>query len=171
MSNRFIVFDISELGKHLKPLGLLVITDAMLNRVSANWKNGIRTHVFVDEFHVVYENEQSADFFNSAWRRFRKCGAYPNGIIQNVEYLLNSVQASTMLSNSKYVVMYNQAATDRKKLAGLLSISDQQLSFITNAQSGNGLARIGSALIPFANQFPKETGLYRLMTTRPRDIT
>lgn len=99
LDKRVVVFDIRGLGQQLKPTGLLVITDTILNRVTLNWKRGKRTHVFLDEFHVVFENEQSGVFFNSAWRQFRKRGAYPTAITQNVEYLLDSVQASTMLSN------------------------------------------------------------------------
>ena len=102
-----------DLGRQLKTMGLLVITDAMLNRVTDNWRAGRRTHIFIDEFHVVFENEYSGAFFNSAWRRFRKRNAYPTAITQNVEYLLDSVLASTMLSNSELIVMLNQAAADR----------------------------------------------------------
>ena len=122
LDKRVVVFDIHGLGAQLKPTGLLVITDTMLNRVTLNWKKGKRTHVFIDEFHVVFENEFSAQFFNSAWRQFRKRNAYPTAITQNVEYLLDSVQASTMLSNSEFIVMLNQAASDRNQLAKLLSI-------------------------------------------------
>ena len=157
----------SGLGAQLKPTGLLVITDTMLNRVTLNWKKGKRTHVFIDEFHVVFENEFSAQFFNSAWRQFRKRNAYPTAITQNVEYLLDSVQASTMLSNSEFIVMLNQAASDRDKLAKLLNISNEQLSYITNADAGCGLIKYGSALVPFVNRFPRDTKLYELMTTRP----
>jgi type IV secretory pathway VirB4 component len=148
-------------------MGLLVITDAMLNRVSENCKKGKRTHIFVDEFHVVFENEHSAEFFSSAWRRFRKRNAYPTAITQNVEYLLDSVEASTMLSNSEFIIMLNQAASDREKLAEKLNISDDQLSYITNAEAGSGLIRYGSTLVPFVNRFPKDTELYKLMTTKP----
>lgn len=158
---------IHGLGSQLKPTGLLVITDTMLNRVTLNWKKGKRTHVFIDEFHVVFENEFSAQFFNSAWRQFRKRNAYPTAITQNVEYLLDSVQASTMLSNSEFVIMLNQAASDREKLAQLLNISNEQMSYITNADAGCGLIKYGSALVPFINQFPRDTKLYQLMTTRP----
>ena len=161
------VFDIHGLGSQLKPTGLLVITDTMLNRVTLNWKKGKRTHVFIDEFHVVFENEFSAQFFNSAWRQFRKRNAYPTAITQNVEYLLDSVQASTMLSNSEFIVMLNQAASDREKLAHLLNISNEQMSYITNADAGCGLIKYGSALVPFINRFPQNTKLYELMTTRP----
>lgn len=168
-TNRMIVYDIMDLGKQLKTMGLLVITDAMINRVTDNWRKGIRTHIFLDEFHVVFENEYSAAFFNSAWRRFRKRNAYPTALTQNVEYLLDSVQASTMLSNSELVVMLNQAAQDRQKLAALLNISDEQMSYITNADAGCGLIKYGSALVPFINRFPKDTKLYQLMTTKPTD--
>ena len=167
LDKRIVVFDIRSLGAQLKPTGLLVITDTILNRVTLNWKKGKRTHVFIDEFHVVFENEQSVIFFNSAWRQFRKRGAYPTAITQNVEYLLDSVQASTMLSNSEFVVMLNQAASDRAKLAKLLNISDEQMSYVTNADAGCGLIKYGSALVPFINRFPKNTKLYQLMTTKP----
>ena len=167
LDKRVVVFDIHGLGEQLKPIGHLVITDTMLNRVTLNWKKGRRTHVFIDEFHVMFENEFSAAFFNSAWRQFRKRNAYPTAITQNVEYLLDSVQASTMLSNSEFIVMLNQAAGDREKLAHLLNISEEQMSYITNADAGCGLIKYGSALVPFVNRFPHNTELYRLMTTKP----
>lgn len=167
VNNRMVVYDILDLGKQLKTMGLLVITDAMLNRVTENWKKGKRTHIFLDEFHVVFENEFSGTFFNSAWRRFRKRNAFPNAITQNVEYLLDSVLASTMLSNSEFLVMLNQAASDRQKLAELLNISKEQMSYITNADAGCGLIKYGSSLVPFVNQFPQNTRLYKLMTTKP----
>ena len=167
LDKRILVFDIHDLGTQLKPTGLLVITDTILNRVTLNWRKGKRTHVFIDEFHVVFENEYSGAFFNSAWRQFRKRNAYPTAITQNVEYLLDSVQASTMLSNSEFVVMLNQAASDREKLARLLNISSEQMSYITNADAGCGLIKYGSALVPFVNRFPRDTKLYQLMTTKP----
>ena len=167
LDKRVTVFDIHGLGAQLKPTALLVITDTMLNRVTLNWKRGKRTHIFIDEFHVVFENEYSASFFNSAWRQFRKRNAYPTAITQNVEYLLDSVQASTMLSNSEFLIMLNQAASDREKLGKLLNISNEQMSYITNADTGCGLIKYGSALVPFVNRFPKNTKLYELMTTKP----
>jgi len=167
--NRLIDYNIMDLGKQLKTMGLLVITDAMLNRVTENWRLGKRTHIFLDEFHVVFENEYSGTFFNSAWRRFRKRNGYPTGITQNVEYLLDSVLASTMLSNSEFIVMHNQATSDRDKLAELLNISNEQMSYITNAREGEGLIRIGNAIVPFVNKFEKNTELYRLMTSKPRE--
>ena len=167
LEKRVTVFDIHGLGPQLKPAGLLVITDTMLNRVTLNWKRGKRTHVFIDEFHVVFENEFSAAFFSSAWRQFRKRNAYPTAITQNVEYLLDSVEASSLVSNSELVVMLNQAASDREKLGKLLNISSEQMSYITNADAGCGLIKYGSALVPFVNRFPKNTKLYELMTTTP----
>ena len=167
LSKPYVVFDIHGLGEQLKPAGSLVITDTILNRVTLNWKRGKRTHVVIDEFHVMFENEQSGIFFNSAWRQFRKRGAYPTAITQNVEYLLDSVQASTMLSNSEFIVMLNQAASDREKLSKLLNISKEQMSYVTNADAGCGLIRYGSALVPFVNRFPRDTKLYALMTTKP----
>lgn len=166
---RIISYDIYKLGKQLKTMGLLVITDAMINRVSENFKKKKRTHIFIDEFHVLFANEYSATFFNSAWRQFRKRNAYPTAITQNVEYLLSSVDASTMLSNSEFIVMLSQASSDRKELANLLNISDEQMSYISKKEAGCGLIKYGSSLVPFKNEFPKYTRLYKLMTTKPDD--
>ena len=167
--SRMVVYDILNLGSQLKTIGLLVITDAMINRVSENWKKGKRTHLFIDEFHVVFQNEFSSNFFNSAWRQFRKRNAYPTGITQNVEYLLDSVTARTMLSNSEFIVMNNQSASDRVELAKLLNISDEQLSHVTNADAGCGLIRIANAIVPFEHRLNPATAksLYSLMTTKP----
>lgn len=169
VNKRLLDYNIMDLGAQLKTMGLLVITDAMINRVTDNWSRGKRTHIFLDEFHVVFENELSSEFFTSAWRRFRKRNGYPTGITQNVEYLLDSVLASTMLSNSEFIVMHNQATSDREKLAKLLGISKEQMSYITSAKEGSGLIRISNALVPFTNDFPKNTKLYRLMTTKPNE--
>lgn len=122
-------------------MGLLVITDAILNRVTENWKKGKRTHVYLDEFHVVYENPYSSMFFTSAWRRFRKRNAFPTGITQNVEYLLDNASARSLLSNSELIVMHNQASSDRERLAELFNISEDQMKFITNAEAGHGLMK------------------------------
>ena len=152
---------------NIKPAGLLVITETMINRVTENWKRGKRTHIFIDEFHVVYSNEHSAEFFNSAWRQFRKRNAYPTAITQNVEYLLHSAQGSTMLSNSELIVMFNQAERDQEKLAELLNISKEQMGYVTDTEAGSGLIKYGRALVPFVNRFPRNTRLYELMTTKP----
>ena len=166
-NNRIVSFDIYNLKDTLKELGLLVITDALMNRVADNYKKGKRTHIFIDEIHVLFKNKYSSSFFNSAWRQFRKRNAYPTAITQNVDSLLASVDSRTMLSNSEFIVMLNQATSDRDKLADLLSISDEQLSYITGAQAGSGLIRYGSLLVPFINEFPKNTKLYKLMSTKP----
>lgn len=167
--NRVICYDIRDLGDQLRSVGSLVITDAMRNRVALNWKKGIRTHIITDEFHVLFANKHSASFFNSAWRMFRKRGGYPCAITQNVEYLLDSVDARTMLSNSEMLVLLNQASSDRMALSKLLNISEEQMSYVDNADAGCGLIKYGSAIVPFVNRFPKDTKLYRLMTTKPSE--
>lgn len=167
MDKRMVVFDIHELSEQLKGAGLLVITDTMLNRVTQNWKKGKRTHVFIDEFHVVFDDEHSAAFFESVWRQFRKRNAYPTAITQNVTSLLDSGQATSMLSNSEFIIMLNQSPKDRDRLADLLDISNEQLRYITNVDSGSGLIRYGSVIVPFINKYPTNTKIYDLMTTRP----
>lgn len=166
--SRVLSFNIFNLGKQLKTMGLLVITDALINRVNDNWRKGKRTHVFIDEIHVIFENEESATFFASAWRQFRKRDAYPTGITQNVKYLLSSQQGTSMLSNSLFIVMLNQSPNDREDLAKLLNISDEQMSYITNAQAGCGLIKYGGSIVPFVNKMPKGL-LYDLNTTKPSD--
>lgn len=166
--SRVLSFNIFNLGKQLKTMGLLVITDALINRVNDNWRKGKRTHVFIDEIHVIFENEESATFFASAWRQFRKRDAYPTGITQNVKYLLSSQQGTSMLSNSLFIVMLNQSPNDREDLAKLLNISEEQMSYITNAQSGCGLIKYGGSIVPFVNKMPKGL-LYDLNTTKPSD--
>ena len=169
-ANRIITYDIHDLGSQLKPVGLLTITDAMINRVSKNWKKGKRTHLFFDEFHVMLENEHSAEYFTSSWKQLRKRNACPCGITQNAEYLLDPTKGaagSTLLSNSECIVMLNQASNDREMLSRLLNISQEQMSYITNAEAGSGLIRYGGALVPFVSRFPKDTKLYKLMTTKP----
>lgn len=166
--NRILSYNILNLGKQLKTIGLLVITDTILNRVNENWKKGKRTHIFIDEIHVIFENEESATFFASAWRQFRKRDAFPTGITQNVKYLLSSQQGISMLSNSEFIVMLNQSPNDREDLAKLLKISEEQLSFITNAQTGCGLIKYGASIVPFINKMPHGL-LYNLNTTKPSD--
>lgn len=159
--------DIHALSEDLKQPGFVTITDAMLNRVNRNWAQGRKTHVFIDEFHIAYENEYSGNFFTSAWRQFRKRNAAPCAITQNVEYLLDSIQASTMLSNSEFIVMLNQAESDQERLSRLLNISPEQMSYVNGAEAGCGLMRYGNALVPFVNRFPADTELYKLITTKP----
>lgn len=164
---RLICYDILDLGKQLMPIGMLVVLDSILNRITANRAKGRNTYIFIDEIYLLFQQEYSANFLFTLWKRVRKYGAFCTGITQNVDDLLQSHTARTMLANSEFVVMLNQASTDRTRLADLLAISDLQMSYITNAESGSGLLKIGSALVPFSDQFPKNTQLYRLMTTKP----
>lgn len=164
--NRLLVYDILDLGTQLKTLGLLVITDAIINRVTRNWRQGKRTHIIIDEFHVLFENKQSALFFDSAWRRFRKRGGQPTAATQNVDTLLDHDESRAMLSNSEFLVMLSQADPDRKRIADLLDISEEQLRFVRNVPPGCGLLKYNNSLIPFRNVLPKDTELYRLITTK-----
>lgn len=166
-SNRLVCYDILELGEQLRAIGMLVILDSILNRITANRMKGRETFIFIDEIYLLFMHEYSAQFLFKLWKRVRKYGAYCTGITQNVDDLLQSHTARTMLSNSEFIVMLNQAATDRVELAKLLNISDLQLSYITNVDAGHGLIKVGSSLVPFANKFPKDTKLYKLMTTKP----
>lgn len=165
--NRLVCYDILELGEQLRAIGMLVILDSILNRITANRMKGRETFIFIDEIYLLFMHEYSAQFLFKLWKRVRKYGAYCTGITQNVDDLLQSHTARTMLSNSEFIVMLNQAATDRVELAKLLNISDLQLSYITNVDAGHGLIKVGSSLVPFANKFPKNTKLYQLMTTKP----
>ena len=167
--SRFICYDIHELGKQLMPIGMLVVLDSILNRITENRAKGRKTYIFIDEIYVLFRHEYSENFLFNMWKKVRKYNAYIVGITQNVEDLLISHTARTMLANSELVIMLNQAATDREQLAELMGISEQQTSYITNVEAGHGLAKIGGALVPFVNNFPKDTQLYRLMSTNPNE--
>ena len=164
--NRLICYDILDLGKQLLPIGMLVVLDSILNRITSNRSKGKNTYIFIDEIYLLFQYEYSANFLFTLWKRVRKYGAFCTGITQNVEDLLQSHTARTMLANSEFIVMLNQAASDRKELAKLLNISDEQMSYITNVGPGEGLLKVGSSLVPFVNKYPKNTELYRLMTTK-----
>ncbi len=166
-NSRIICYDILDLGKQLLPIGMLVVLDSILNRITANRSKGRNTYIFIDEIYLLFQHEYSANFLFTLWKRVRKYGAYCTGITQNVDDLLQSHTARTMLANSEFIVMLNQAATDRTELAKLLSISDTQMSYITNVGVGQGLLKVGSSLVPFINEFPTNTKLYKLMTTKP----
>lgn len=166
-SSRLICYDILDLGKQLLPIGMLVVLDSILNRITANRTKGKNTYIFIDEIYLLFQYEYSANFLFTLWKRVRKYGAFCTGITQNVEDLLQSHTARTMLANSEFIIMLNQASTDRIELAKLLNISDLQMSYITNVGAGEGLIKVGSSLVPFVNKFPKNTELYKLMTTKP----
>ncbi|CAM3465932.1 VirB4-like conjugal transfer ATPase, CD1110 family [Marinicrinis lubricantis] len=165
--NRLICYDILDLGKQLLPIGMLVVLDSILNRITQNRAKGKNTFIIIDEIYLLFQHEYSANFLFTLWKRVRKYGAFCTGITQNVDDLLQSHTARTMLANSEFIVMLNQASTDRMELAELLNISDLQLSYITNVDAGNGLMKVGSSLVPFTDKFPRNTKLYRLMTTKP----
>lgn len=167
VNNRLICYDILDLGKQLLPIGMLVVLDNILNRITQNRARGKNTFIFIDEIYLLFQHEYSANFLFTLWKRVRKYGAFCTGITQNVDDLLQSHTARTMLANSEFIVMLNQASTDRMELAELLNISDLQLSYITNVDAGNGLMKVGSSLVPFTDKFPRHTKLYRLMTTKP----
>ena len=139
--NRLICYDILDLGKQLMPIGMLVVLDSILNRITQNRAKGKQTFIFIDEIYLLFQHEYSANFLFTLWKRVRKYGAYATGITQNVDDLLQSHTARTMLANSEFLIMLNQASTDRIELAKLLNISDLQLSYITNVDAGHGLIK------------------------------
>ena len=167
-SNSLICYDILDLGKQLLPIGMLVVLDSILNRITSNRVKGKSTYIFIDEIYLLFQYEYSANFLFTLWKRVRKYGAFATGITQNVEDLLQSHTARTMLANSEFIIMLNQASTDRLELAKLLNISDPQMSYITNVGAGEGLIKVGSNIVPFVNKFPRNTELYKLFNTTPR---
>ena len=164
--SRLICYDIHELGKTLMPVGMLVILDSIFNRITSNKEKGKKTYIFIDEIYLLFLHEYSAEFLFTLWKRVRKYGAFITGITQNVDDLLQSHTARTMLANSELVIMLNQATTDRMELADLFCMSEEQVKFIKNTEAGCGLAKIGGSLVPFQNKLPKETKLYTMMTTK-----
>lgn len=169
VNSRIVCYDIRDLGKQLLPMGMLVVLDSIFNRIVKNRERGKTTWVYIDEIYLLFQHEYSANFLFTLWKRVRKYNASCLGITQNVSDLLESHTARTMLANSEFLVMLNQAGTDRLELAKLLNISDNQLSYITNVDAGRGLLKCGSALVPFMDNYPKDS-LYRLMTTKPAEM-
>lgn len=166
-NNRVICYDIKNLGNALKKLGMLIIQDQVWNRVSINRDNFKKTCFYIDEFHLLLKEKQTAEYSVEIWKRFRKWGGIPTGITQNVKDLLLSQEIENIIENSDFVLMLNQASGDREILAHRLGISQDQLSYITNSGEGEGLLYFGNVIVPFIDKFPKETKLYKLMTTKP----
>jgi type IV secretory pathway VirB4 component len=166
IDNRVVSFDIKELGKQLKKIGMLVVQDAVWNRVTVNRDARKSTRYYADEFHLLLKEEQTAAYMVEIWKRFRKWGGIPTGITQNVKDLLSSREVENILENSDYICMLNQAAGDRQILAQKLNISPHQLSYVTHSGEGEGLLFYGSTILPFVDHFPKDTELYRLLTTK-----
>jgi type IV secretory pathway VirB4 component len=170
INNRIVCFDIKDLGKQLKPMGMLITLDAIWNRIVENRKKGKHTWIYIDEMYLLFNNEYSANFFYELYKRSRKYGGVVTGITQNVEDLLRSETARSMLANSDFVMMLNQAATDRTELERMFNISPAQLQYITNSDPGQGLLFTGGSIIPFIDDFPKNTKLYKMMTTKLGEV-
>jgi len=169
IQNRLVCYDIKELGKQLKKLGMLIVQDQVWNRVTANRAEGKSTRYYIDEFHLLLKEEQTAAYSVEIWKRFRKWGGIPTGITQNIKDLLASREIENIFENSDFIYMLNQASGDRQILAKQLNISPYQLSYVTHSGEGEGLLFYGNIILPFADKFPKNTELYRIMTTRPNE--
>ena len=170
VQNRLICYDIKELGKTLKKLGMLIVQDQVWGRVTANRAEGKSTRYYMDEFHLLLKEEQTAAYSVEIWKRFRKWGGIPTGITQNVKDLLASQEIENIFENSDYIVMLNQAAGDREILAKKLGISPHQLSYVTGSGEGEGLLFYGNVILPFQDRFPKNTKLYQVLTTKPGEV-
>lgn len=167
---RLVVYDVRDLGKQLRTFGMIVVMDQIWNRITTNRAKGKRTWIYIDEIQLLFSNEYCANYFFELWSRARKWGAVPTGITQNVETLLLSDLARRMLSNSDFILMLNQATSDRVELAGLLNISNKQLNFVTNSEAGQGLIFAGKSIVPFIDRFPTDNNLYRMMTTKIDEV-
>ena len=168
--NRLVCFDIKELGKQLKKLGMLIIQDQVWGRVTENRELHANTWFYCDEFHLLLKEEQTAAYSVEIWKRFRKWGGIPTGITQNVKDLLASREIENIFENSDFIYMLNQAGGDRQILAKQLGISNQQLSYVTHSEAGQGLIFYGNVILPFVDRFPTDTELYHIMTTRPEEL-
>ena len=169
VENRVISYDIKELGKQLKKIGMLIVQDQVWNRVTVNRAEGKSTRYYIDEFHLLLKEEQTAAYSVEIWKRFRKWGGIPTGITQNIKDLLSSREIENIFENSDYIYMLNQASGDRQILANQLGISTHQLSYVTQSGEGEGLLFYGNVILPFVDHFPKDTELYRIMTTKPQE--
>ena len=170
LNNRIVCFDIKDLGKQLKKLGMLIVQDQVWNRVTVNRAAHKSTRYYIDEFHLLLKEEQTAAYSVEIWKRFRKWGGIPTGITQNIKDLLASREIENIFENSDFIYMLNQAAGDRQILAKQLNISPHQLSYVTNSGEGEGLIFYGSTIIPFKDKFDKSLRLYSLMTTKVSDL-
>lgn len=170
VNNRLVCYDIKELGKQLKKIGMLIVQDQVWNRVTINRSEKRNTRYYVDEFHLLLKEEQTAAYSVEIWKRFRKLGGMPTGITQNIKDLLSSREIENIFENSDFIYMLNQAPGDRQILAKQLNISPHQLSYVTNSNEGEGLLFYGNVIIPFVDKFPKDTLLYQVMTTKPEEV-
>ena len=168
--NRLVAFDIKELGKQLKKLGMLIIQDQIWGRVTQNRSQGRATWYFADEFHLLLKEEQTAAYSAEIWKRFRKWGGVPTGATQNVKDLLSSPEIENILENSDFITLLNQASGDRKILSERLNLSADQQKYIDNSEPGEGLLIFENVVLPFSNPIPKNTQLYKIMTTRLSEV-
>ena len=171
IQNRLVCYDIKELGNQLKKIGMLVVQDQVWGRVTQNRNAGKSTRYYIDEFHLLLKEEQTATYSIEIWKRFRKWGGIPTGITQNVKDLLRSPEIANILENSDFIYMFNQASEDRTILAQRLNISPHQLSYVTNSGEGEGLLFYGNVILPFVDRFPKDIELYRIMTTKLSEVS
>ena len=170
LNNRIICFDIKELGNQLKKVGMLIVQDNVWNRVTLNRAERKVTRYYIDEFHLLLKEEQTAKYSAEIWKRFRKWGGIPTGITQNVKDLLSSREVTNIFENSDFIYMLNQAAGDRQILADQLNISPHQLSYVTHSGEGEGLLFYGNVILPFVDRFPTDLELYRIMTTKLTEV-
>lgn len=167
--NRVLCFDIRDLGKQLKELGMLIVQDAVWNRVSRNRERKVATRYYCDEFHLLLKEKQTAVYSVEIWKRFRKWGGIPTGLPQNVGDFLRSEEIEGILGNSDFVYLLNQNAKDQAILADKLGLSEKQLAHVTNSEQGSGLILFDNVVIPFVDQYPKDTKTYAIMTTKPEE--
>ena len=167
--NRVLCFDIRDLGKQLKELGMLIVQDAVWNRVSRNRERKVATRYYCDEFHLLLKEKQTAVYSVEIWKRFRKWGGIPTGLTQNVGDFLRSEEIEGILGNSDFVYLLNQNAKDQAILADKLGLSEKQLAHVTNSEQGSGLILFDNVVIPFVDQYPKDTKTYAIMTTKPEE--
>lgn len=170
IDNRFLVYGLADLGKELSSISMLVMLESISTRISENAKKGRATWLFVDEFHVLLDSEYSTKYLYALWKKVRKQGGLATGITQNITDLLQNYTATTMLSNSEFVVLLRQSVPDSKKLAEVLNISEAQLKYVVHSQSGTGLLKHGNSIVPFDNRISKESGLYRLFNTNLHEM-
>ena len=170
LDNRIVCFDIKDLGKQLKKLGMLIVQDQVWNRVTINRSSHKSTRYYMDEFHLLLKEEQTAAYSVEIFKRFRKWGGIPTGITQNIKDLLASREIENIFENSDFILMLNQAAGDRQILAKQLNISPYQLSYVTNSGEGEGLLFYGNIIIPFKDKFDRRLKLYSLMTSKPSEM-
>lgn len=170
LKNRLVCYDIKDLGKQLKKIGMLVVQDQVWGRVTENRSQGKSTRYYMDEMHLLLREEQTAAYTVEIWKRFRKWGGIPTGITQNVKDLLASKEVENIFENSDFIYMLNQAVGDRQILAKQLNISPHQLSYVTHSGEGEGLLFYGNVILPFVDRFPANTELYRIMTTRLSEV-